>query len=260
MMSSTLLPHERQALIREQLARDGRVIAHSLAKSFETSEDTIRRDLREMASAGLCRRVYGGALAPSVEFTPISARIGEHRDIKEALGRATASLFEPGMTVLIDAGSTNLAVARAIPPGLALTVVTNAPTIAAALIDRPDISLVMIGGAVDMRAGAALGARAIQDLGQTRPDLFLLGGCGLDVAGGVSASGFEEAEFKRAAVDRARAVVVAIAPAKLGISAPFSVLPLSGLSHIVLAGSTDLTLRRAIEAEGVAVKIAEAPV
>ncbi|KTQ76027.1 DeoR faimly transcriptional regulator, partial [Aureimonas ureilytica] len=55
---------ERHGRIRERLSLEGRVLASELARDFGVSEDTIRRDLRELASAGLCRRVYGGALPP----------------------------------------------------------------------------------------------------------------------------------------------------------------------------------------------------
>ena len=61
-MSATLLLKQRHALIQQQLQADGRVLALDLARQLDVSEDTIRRDLREMAAAGLCQRVYGGAL------------------------------------------------------------------------------------------------------------------------------------------------------------------------------------------------------
>ena len=76
MSMQDLLLGERQALIRTRLDLSGRVIAADLAQELGVSEDTIRRDLREMASAGLCRRVYGGALRLSPSTTSMNERIG----------------------------------------------------------------------------------------------------------------------------------------------------------------------------------------
>ena len=151
------LPDERHAAILDRLLRDGRVLAADLAAEFDTSEDTVRRDLRDLAAAGRCRRVYGGALPVSPATGPVSRRIAIAPDAKRALGRAAAALVEPGWTVLIDSGSTNLRIAEALPADRDLTVVTNAPAIAAALAGRPRLALVVLGGRVHPAIGAAFG-------------------------------------------------------------------------------------------------------
>ena len=120
-MDSPLLTTERQALICALLAEEGRVLASPLARRFNVSEDTVRRDLRDLAQAGLCRRVYGGA----VPLAPSDGPLGERRNLaphrKASLGRAIAATIEPGALVFIDAGSTNLAVAEALAVDTGLT-------------------------------------------------------------------------------------------------------------------------------------------
>ena len=102
---------ERLRDIEARLERDGRVVAAELARLYETSEDTIRRDLRALAADGPCRRVYGGALAASPASGPVSARAqgaggeGGARGGAGGAGRA-------GDDVFIDAGSTTLACAE----------------------------------------------------------------------------------------------------------------------------------------------------
>ena len=122
-----MLTDERLDLIRAQLARQGKVLANDLAAQFGVSEDTIRRDLRELARQGFCRRVYGGALLPSPDSGSLAARVSSHQDAKAELARTTSRLLRDGQTLFIDAGSTNLAIANALPQELKLTVVTNAP-------------------------------------------------------------------------------------------------------------------------------------
>src|ERR1700730_13435142 len=111
----SILAAERQQQILERLDRDGRVLAVALAEAFSTSEDTIRRDLRDLAGRGLCRRVYGGALPVSAASTSAQIRVGEATNRKAALGRALAALVAPDSLVFFDCGSTNLAAVKAFP-------------------------------------------------------------------------------------------------------------------------------------------------
>ena len=228
------LPGERHEAILDRLARGGRVLAAELAREFRTSEDTVRRDLRDLAAAGLCRRVYGGALPLSPASGTLADRERESPERKAALGRAAASLVKPGQVLFIDAGSTNAAIARALPSGLGVTVVTNAPGVAQDLVGRPGVELVLIGGRVDPRTGAALGARAFRDAREIRVDLAFLGACAVDADAGVAAFGSEEAEFKRLVAGQAAAVAVAVTTEKLGTAAPFFIIPVAALTHIVV--------------------------
>lgn len=240
------LPDERQQSILSRLASGARVVAAELAREFGTSEDTIRRDLREIAAAGLCRRVYGGALPLSPAGIPYREREAEAPERKAAIGRRAASLVRGGQVVLIDAGSTNLAVARALPAGLGLTVVTNAPAIASVLTGRDGIELLLIGGRVDPRSGATGGAAAIEQMRGTRADLCFLGACSVDVEAGIGAFDAEEAAFKRAMMRASRAVAIAATTEKLGTQAPYHVAPLSEMDHLVLEADAPASLRSAL--------------
>ena len=251
------LPDERQQIILERLSRDGRVLTGDLAREFRTSEDTIRRDLREMAAAGQCRRVYGGALPLSPASGPLAARRTEAPERKAALGRAAAALVRPGQVVFFDAGSTNAAIARALAPGLGIVVATNAPDIASDLVGKPGVELIVIGGRVDPRSGAALGARALRDARAIRVDLAFLGACAVDARAGVAAFDAEEAEFKRLVAERAKAVAAAVTTDKLGTAAPFAVAPASRLTHLIVEADAPEEALAPLRRAGVSVHCAE---
>jgi DeoR/GlpR family transcriptional regulator of sugar metabolism len=155
----SILAAERQQQILERLGRDGRVVATALAEAFATSEDTIRRDLRDLAGRGLCRRVYGGALPVSPASRSAQIRAGEATDRKAALGRALAGLIAPDSLLFVDSGSTNLAAVKAFPDDLRLTAATHDPAVAAALLAKPQITFWLIGGRVSREIGAAVGGR-----------------------------------------------------------------------------------------------------
>lgn len=252
------LPEQRQRVILELLAQEGRVVAQALAQQFGTSEDTIRRDLRELAAAGLCQRVYGGALPRS----PASGSLAERQDIapesKRALGVAmAASILLAGQVVFVDAGSTNLAAVRALPPsGPALTLVTNAPGVAAEAALRDYIELIVIGGRFDRQTGSALGAKTMNDIAGLRPDVYLLGMSALDVEAGIGEFGFEETELKRMLVRQSDRVFSAATSDKLGTRAPFSVAPLSVLSELLLEANAPIEHIEAFQRAGVSVRLA----
>ena len=228
------LPDERQAKIGRRLVAGRRVMAAELAREFHTSEDTIRRDLRELAAAGLCRRVYGGALPISPASAPIRVRSLQDQARKLALGACAAALIGPGRIVLIDAGSTNLHIARALPAEFNGTFITNAPAIAAELTGRAGCELILIGGRVEPRVGGSIGARAIRDLRDIRADICLLGACAADAATGITAFDAEEAEFKRMMLERSERAIVALTNDKLSTVAPFGIAALAEIDDLVI--------------------------
>jgi len=230
---------ERQGVISDRLRTHGRVLAAELAAEFGVSEDTVRRDLREMAAAGLCERVYGGALPVAPAGGSLKHRMAFAVDRKQALARAAVAEIAAGSTVFFDAGSTNLAIANALPDELELTAITTAPAIAAALVDRPAVNVILIGGVVDRRTGGVLGAKALRDMEPLAPDLCVLGACGVDPEAGVTAFEFEDAEFKRFVVARSRSVLVAATSEKLGTVAPHKVASVSRCACLVVEHDAD---------------------
>ncbi|NHZ37380.1 DeoR/GlpR family DNA-binding transcription regulator [Massilia rubra] len=261
MPADPLLLQERHALILQRLQSDGRVLAPDLAQWLQVSEDTIRRDLRDLAAAGLCQKVYGGALRMPLPAAPggtPAQRRSAQADRKARLATAAAPCVAPGSVLFIDAGSTNLAIAQALGEAR-LTVITNAPAIAAALIDKALIELIVIGGRIHAETGASIGATALRDLELISPDLYILGACGVDAQAGISAIHYEEAEFKRRVAALSKAVLVATTSDKVGTAAPYAVLAASSLTELVVEHDIDARQFDAFAARGVRVRRAAAP-
>ena len=253
----SILAAERQQQILERLDRDGRVVAVSLAEAFATSEDTIRRDLRDLAGRGLCRRVYGGALPLSPASSSAQIRAGEATDRKAALGQALAALVAPDSLLFVDSGSTNLAAVKALPEDLRLTVATHDPAIAAALLTKPKVTLWLIGGRVDRQTGAALGGRTLADVEALRPELALLGVCALDPVAGIAAFDPEDAEIKRALLRNSARAAAAILNEKLETGAPFAIGRAEMLESVVLEADAPDSVARAFAERGMTVLCAQ---
>lgn len=252
-----LMAAERQVAILDRVRRKGRVLASELAIEFETSEDTIRRALRELADQGLCKRVYGGALAISPISEAIAVRNAENVERKAALGGTLADLVSKGQFVFIDGGTTNLAAARMLPKNLALTVATQDPAIAAVLSTREDVALILIGGQVKPHLGSAVGVEATRQMMDLRPDVLFLGLCALDPQSGAWAFDAEDAAFKQCLVKNSGKTVTAALNEKLGASAPFRVCPVESITTLVVESNAPRRALKPFLARGVQIKVAK---
>jgi DeoR/GlpR family transcriptional regulator of sugar metabolism len=243
-----MLSAERKRLILDVVGRKGRVVAAELAGRFGVSEDTVRRDLRELAAEGLLHRVYGGALAPpALPKAPVSpshaARVEQARAEKAAIADAAARLIAGGnngggttaepLVITIDSGTTPLHVAEHLPDGARLMVVTHSLPVLRALAGRPGIELISIGGRVHPESLAATGAVTVDAYRAIRADACVLGVAGVDVTAGVTALNHDEAQVKRAMAEHASRVIAVAAADKLGTAGPFAVAPIERVTHLV---------------------------
>ena len=241
-----MLPAERLHFIQDRLTHRGRVLASELAKELGISEDTIRRDLRDLAAQGVCQRVYGGAIVKSPASGDIRQRQAQSADRKEQLGRTLATLVKRHQLVFIDAGTTNLAAARALPPGMNLTVVTHDPSVASALVGRDGIELQLIGGRVHPLTGAAMGGETLRAIRAVRPDVLMLGTCALDMQLGIGAFDAEDADLKRVLIEHAGSVALAVLNEKLGAAARYVVAPASEIADVVVEADVPESMATAL--------------
>ncbi|WP_433294681.1 DeoR/GlpR family DNA-binding transcription regulator [Actinoplanes sp. CA-030573] len=244
-----MLPAERRDFLLARLRTDGKVVAKDIATELGVAEDNIRRDLRELASAGLCQRVYGGALPAAPAAADLATRASVATGSKRRVAAVAATLIRPGSTVLIDGGTTALAVTAALPPDLPATIVTHSPVVAAALIDHPTVDVFILGGRLFKHSGVASGAAAAAAAAAVSADLFLLGVTGVHHRAGLTTGDPDEAAMKRTLASRAAETYVLASSEKIGAASPFAVLPLSEVAGLVTdVDAGDAELLRLIDA------------
>ena len=238
-----MLTAERRQYILAVLQREGKVVAKKLSEELELSEDTIRRDLRDLAAEGHLLRVHGGALPCSPAATSFSARKAQAPIAKLAIARVAAQMVRNGQVVLFDGGTTNVLVAEQLPLDLHATVITNSPPVANVLAEHPSVEVIMLGGRLYKHSIVTMGSAALEALHMVRADLYLLGICSLHPEVGISTENLEEAYLKRAMIARAAEVVALASPEKLNTAAPYIVAPLSDLTEMITERTvTDETL------------------
>ncbi|HEX3950345.1 MAG TPA: DeoR/GlpR family DNA-binding transcription regulator [Steroidobacteraceae bacterium] len=252
-----MLTTQRKKLILSRLARDGQLIAKDLAREFDTSEDTIRRDLRELAQAGKLQRVHGGALPASAAIGDLQARDSVSPQEKIALGRFGASMIEHGQVVILDGGTTALQVARHLDPALRATIVTHSPTVAVQLAAHPLIDIIVLGGRLFRHSMVGVGASVIDAAARLRADLYFMGVTGVHPEAGLSTGDAEEAAVKRALHERAAETVVLASSEKLMAASAFVVAALKEVSLLVIPPKTSDRSLQALRKGGV--KIMQCP-
>jgi DeoR/GlpR family transcriptional regulator of sugar metabolism len=248
-----MLTSQRKQLILSRLARDSQIVAKSLSAELELSEDTIRRDLRELAAAGLLQRVHGGALPSSPAVINFAGRQQLATKGKVAIGRAAAAMIERGQVVILDGGTTAVQVARNLPAALEATIVTHSPSIAVELVDHVNIEVVLIGGKLFKHSIVAMGAVAQEQIARIRADIYFMGVTGVHAKTGLTTGDFDEAATKRALSQSAAETTVVASAEKMGTASPFVVLPLRDISGIVTEAGVDEALVSHCRKLGIAV-------
>jgi DeoR/GlpR family transcriptional regulator of sugar metabolism len=233
-----VLTSQRKQHILEVLRLTGQVVAKDLSQELELSEDTIRRDLRELAAEGLLQRVHGGALPASPAVGDFAARLNVATDEKKMIGRAAAAMVQPGQVVILDGGTTAVQIARHFPAELRATVVTHSPTIAVELVEHRNIEVILIGGKLFKHSVVSVGAPAIEAISRIHADAYFMGVTGIHPEIGLTTGDFEEAHVKRALSASAAETIVLGSSEKLNAVSPYVIAPISEVTGIIVAAGT----------------------
>lgn len=228
-----MLKEERKAKILKALEGEGRVLAPELTDLLGVSEDTVRRDLKDLAEEGKLQRVRGGALPRSEVASTREGRLRQASEGKQAVGRAAAGLIEEGQVVILDGGVTAEYTALNLRRDLRATIVTNSPQVAVSLYEHPEVEVIMVGGTFCKDGIVNVGAEAVKTFESVRADICLQGTWSLHPEAGITHPNYEESLVKRAMIENAERVVALATAEKLGTATPFVVAPTETLTHLV---------------------------
>jgi DeoR/GlpR family transcriptional regulator of sugar metabolism len=249
-----MLTAQRKKLILSRLVAEGQIVVKDLAQELGTSEDTIRRDLRELAQAGKLQRVHGGALPASAAVGDLKVRKQVSPKDKIDLGRAGAAMIRPNQVVILDGGTTAFQVAAHLAPDLRATIVTHSPTVALEAAKHPYVEIMMLGGRLFRHSMVNVGAAVIDAAARLQADIYFMGVTGVHPKAGLSTGDAEEAAVKRALHERAAETIVLASAEKLMAASPFLVTPFTAISLLVVPPRTPDRDVRALRAGGIKVE------
>lgn len=228
-----MLKKERQALILREVNIHNKVLLSDLSEKFEVSEDTIRRDLQELAAKNRLIKVRGGALSRSYHSYSYKENDIYAYQEKTIIARKAISMLRDGMLVLMSGGSTNKEIARILPQELRATFLTVSLSTAQQLLEHPNCETIFLGGLLSPTAKITIGGEVISQLTQIRPDICFLGANAIDPEAGLTDSDWEVVVVKRAMMEASSKNVVLSIAEKLGSTQKIRVSPLANIDFLL---------------------------
>jgi DeoR/GlpR family transcriptional regulator of sugar metabolism len=218
-----MLKRERQAYILHQVNLHNKVLSADLSQSINVSDDTIRRDLQELADAGKLIKVHGGALSPSFHHgNQPSVDVYSYTQ-KRIIAQKAASLVKDGMFVLTGGGTTIIELAKALPEGLHATFISGSIPAIYEYMNHPNIDVIAIGDKISKNSKITVGMEAISRIRQLRADLCFLGINAINLENGVSDNDWDVVQIKRAMIESSQKLVCLTIAEKINSQQPIQV-------------------------------------
>lgn len=251
-----LFTEERRRRIAEIVETSNKVTVPDLGSRFGVSGATIRADLRALHREGLLTRTHGGAIRRGGAGFEPSSREKEVERLagKQLAARAAAELIGDGDTIILDAGTTTLELARLIRDRFRGTVVTNDWTIAQTLEDAETIKVILLGGILRRGFHCTVGPVGRETLAGLRVDKAFMGANGFSIEDGATTPDQDQAETKRAMIAAAQQVILLCDSSKIGRVSFARFAALADLD-ILATDSAPPAIRRRIEKAGIRVSI-----
>lgn len=227
-----MLKKERQAYIMQQLNVHNKVLSSDLSERLQVSEDTIRRDLQELAEEGDLIKVHGGALSQSFHFTLQNGQV-YNPDEKRRIAQKAASLITDGMFVLLSGGTTIRELVKALPSQLNATFITSSVPTAMELMNHPSSEVIFIGNKLHKQTQMAIGAEVVQRLSGIKADLCILGTNSIDAEAGITDLEWEVIEVKKAMIAAAQKLVSVAISEKFNTIQHLQVCPIGAIDILV---------------------------
>ncbi|MBM3613558.1 MAG: DeoR/GlpR transcriptional regulator [Alphaproteobacteria bacterium] len=249
----------RQTEILEIARSEGRVVVEDLARRFDVTLQTIRRDLTDLADAGHLDRVHGGAVARrGVANIGYEARRRMNEAAKAAIARACAALIPDNASLILNIGTTTEAVARELLAHRNITVVTNNLNVANILVANESCEVMVSGGALRRSDGGLVGELATQFIEQFKVDYAVIGTSALDQDGDLLDFDLAEVRVSKAIIRQARRVFLVADASKLARKAPVRIASIADLDAVFTDAAFPEPLARRCREWGAEVHVATA--
>lgn len=228
-----MLKKERQAYILHQVNLHNRVLSSTLSSEINVSEDTIRRDLYELAEEGKIIKVHGGALSHSFNDVHFQTNGVYSQNFKKKIAQKAINLISNGMFVLTSGGTTIIELARSLPPQLHATFVSGSIPAILEYIHHPNIDVIIIGDKVSKNSKITVGLEAIAKIRQMKADICFLGTNAIDPKHGVTENDWDVVQLKKAMIESSQKVVCLTIAEKINSFQPIQICELNKIDALI---------------------------
>lgn len=228
-----MLKSERQAYIVHQINLHNKVLLTDLSEQIQVSNDTIRRDLQELADVGKIIKVHGGALSPSFHNGHQYSKEVYGYTQKKIIAKKAAALIKNGMFVLTGGGTTIIEMARALPKDLQATFISGSIPALFEYSSHPNVEVIAIGDKVAKTSKITVGSEAITKIREFRADLCFLGVNSINLDSGISDNDWDIVQVKKAMIDSAEKFVCLTISEKINSRQPIQVCDLKKMDILI---------------------------
>ncbi len=234
-----MLKKERQAYILHQVNLHNKVLSSSLCTEINVSEDTIRRDLQELAEEGKVIKVHGGALSHSFNqvYFPTNGVYSQNQ--KQTIAQKAIKLITNGMFVLTSGGTTIMEMARSLPPQLKATFISGSIPAILEYMHHPNIEVILIGDKISKNSKITVGSEAIAKIRQMKADICFLGTNAIDAEHGITDNDWEVVQLKKAMIESSKKVVCLSIAEKMNSVQPIKVCGFEEIDLLITELSPD---------------------
>lgn len=228
-----MLKEERHKIIMKEINLHNTVLSVDLSELLNVSEDTVRRDLKELSDENRIIRVHGGAISKSL-VRPFMAddNIYAHEE-KKIIASKALNLIQNNMTLLFEGGTTILELANQLPKNISLTIFTVSPQVAITLSDYENINVYTIGGKLKKNANIHTGSSVINEITDIQFDICFMGVNAISVENGVTDIDWETVQVNKAMVKASKQTALLSISEKLNISKRHKVADLSDITYLI---------------------------
>ncbi|AUC86738.1 DeoR/GlpR transcriptional regulator [Polaribacter sp. ALD11] len=230
---------DRQQKVVDEVSINRQVSSSFLSEKLNVSEDTIRRDIKELDKRGLLTKVHGGAISTMQKLYHYNEDVIYKREEKVLIAKKAITLVEDGMVIIMSGGTTNLMLAKLFPKTLKATIYTYSLPIAMQLAEHPTIETIFIGGRIQRNSMVTTGIDVIQYLSNITANLCFIGVSGFSLEQGITGEGYEVALVKKAMIKASERNVYLSTSNKLNIRLNYDICSLQEIDIAI----TDLDVK-----------------
>lgn len=228
-----MLKEERLKAITREINLHNKVLSTDLSVLLNVSDDTVRRDLKELVESGQILKVHGGAISKSfVSSFNVQSNIYALKE-KQQIAAKALRLLKNDMVILTEGGTTMLELAKSIPDNLRATFLTISPQVAITLSDHNNLNVITIGGKLNKNANLHVGASVVNQLSEFKADLCLLGANAFSAQDGLTDVDWEVVEVKKALIRYSKKVAVLSISEKLNTTQRIKICEMSRVNYLV---------------------------
>jgi len=256
------IPDKRRFEIKKLLIENSSVSVSNLAKIFNVSELTIRRDLKRLEEEGFIERVHGGALLNNMksELTPVFIKdLNQYKEEKKKIAKEAAKRVSNGNAIILESGTSCLEVVYNLENVHDIFIYTASVPIAYELwkiaLNRRDIQVNICGGQIEIHSNTLIGSQAVNFFKNIHADVAFIGAVAVSEKLGLTTNSILDAEVTRSIIESSKKVILLADSSKFGKNGHISIMPLENLFEIITDNNIEKNIASSIKKRGIKITI-----